>query len=40
MSRVSKTQWSFAGDLFQETVQKTPESVSELTQKLKKQLER
>ena len=39
MSRVSKTQWSFAGDLFQETVQKTPESVSELTQKLKKQLE-
>jgi exodeoxyribonuclease VII large subunit len=39
MSRVSKTQWSFAGDLFQEKVQKTPESVSELTQKLKKQLE-
>ena len=39
MSRVSKTQWSFAGDLFQEAVQKTPESVSELTQKLKKQLE-
>jgi exodeoxyribonuclease VII large subunit len=39
MSRVSKTQWSFTGDLFQEAVQKTPESVSELTQKLKKQLE-
>lgn len=39
MARVSKTQWSFAGDLFPEAGQKPPESVSELTQKLKKQLE-
>ena len=39
MARVSKTQCSFAGDLFPEAGQKPPESVSELTQKLKKQLE-
>jgi exodeoxyribonuclease VII large subunit len=39
MARVSKTQWSFAGDLFPEAGQKPTESVSELTQKLKQQLE-
>jgi len=39
MARVSKTQWSFAGDLFPEAGQKPTESVSELTQKLKLQLE-
>ncbi len=39
MSRVSKSQWSFSGDLFAETAKKSPESVTELTQKLKRQLE-
>jgi exodeoxyribonuclease VII large subunit len=39
MARVSKSQWSFDGDLFPETTKKAPETVSELTQKLKRQLE-
>lgn len=39
MSRVAKSQWSFAGDLFPETGKKPPETVTELTQKLKRQLE-
>lgn len=39
MSRVSKSQWSFAGDLFPEAGKKPPETVTELTQKLKRQLE-
>lgn len=39
MARVSKTQWNFTGDLFPEAGQKAPESVTELTRRLKSQLE-
>jgi len=39
MAKVSKSQWNFSGDLFPEAVRSAPESVTELTQRLKCQLE-
>ncbi|MBM3849867.1 MAG: exodeoxyribonuclease VII large subunit [Verrucomicrobia bacterium] len=39
MAKVSKSQWNFAGDLFPEGGRPVPESVTELTQKLRRQLE-